>query len=82
MIDINKICCPSCGATNTSHNSWCKTHLLKRKPNKYMNLVKFDSLGYPSCEEHGAMNCVNPNRTIWRCLQCNIGIDVIRRELT
>lgn len=22
-----------------------------------------------ACVEHGAMNCVNPERTIWRCLQ-------------
>jgi tRNA nucleotidyltransferase/poly(A) polymerase len=25
------------------------------------------------CKEHGAMNCVNPERTIWRCLTCNVG---------
>lgn len=22
------------------------------------------------CVDHGAMNCVNPERTIWRCLMC------------
>lgn len=22
------------------------------------------------CIDHGAMNCVNPERTIWRCLAC------------
>lgn len=24
----------------------------------------------PSCIEHGAMNAVNPGRTMWRCLTC------------
>jgi hypothetical protein len=23
-----------------------------------------------SCVDHGAMNCVNPERSIWRCLTC------------
>jgi hypothetical protein len=23
-----------------------------------------------ACAFHGAMNCVNPERTIWRCLTC------------
>jgi hypothetical protein len=49
-----------------------------RDARKYINLVKFDRKGYPSCEEHGAMNCVNHNRTLWRCLECHIGIDVQR----
>jgi hypothetical protein len=22
------------------------------------------------CVDHGAMNCVNPERTLWRCLTC------------
>lgn len=26
-----------------------------------------------ACKEHGAMNCVNEDRTIWRCLTCNAG---------
>ena len=42
----------------------------------YTNLVKFDENGYPMCEEHGAMNCVNKDRTLWRCLECHIGINV------
>ena len=25
------------------------------------------------CREHGAMNAVNPERTIWRCLTCGVG---------
>lgn len=24
----------------------------------------------PSCIEHGAMNCVSADRTIWRCVNC------------
>lgn len=42
----------------------------------YTNLVKFDGTGYPSCEKHGAMNCVNKERTLYRCPVCHIGIDV------
>lgn len=26
--------------------------------------------GKPSCRDHRAMNAVNPDRTIWRCLAC------------
>lgn len=40
----------------------------------YVNLVKFDANGYPSCEEHGAMNCVNKPRSLWRCIMCGIGV--------
>lgn len=25
-----------------------------------------------ACSQHGAMNCVNPERTIWRCLTCHV----------
>jgi hypothetical protein len=42
----------------------------------YVNLVKFDTDGYPTCEKHGSMNCVNRERTIYRCPVCHIGIDV------
>ena len=30
---------------------------------------------YPSCSTHGAMVCVAPDRTVWRCLApgCNVG---------
>lgn len=24
----------------------------------------------PRCVDHGAMNCVSPSRTLWRCLAC------------
>lgn len=41
----------------------------------YVNLVKFDENGYPMCEEHGAMFCVNKDRTLLRCGVCHIGID-------
>lgn len=42
--------------------------------------------GYPHCSEHGAMLCVNEERTIWRCSTCHLGADLgqihayIRRE--
>lgn len=26
--------------------------------------------GKPECVDHGAMNCVTPDKTIWRCLMC------------
>jgi hypothetical protein len=26
--------------------------------------------GKPECIEHGAMNCVVPDKSIWRCLNC------------
>jgi hypothetical protein len=26
--------------------------------------------GKPACIDHGAMNCVVPDKTIWRCLMC------------
>ena len=42
----------------------------------YKNLVQFDDNGYPTCEEHGAMNCVNKDLTLWRCAECHIGIDI------
>lgn len=25
----------------------------------------------PRCIDHNAMNCVSPDRTIWRCLTCS-----------
>lgn len=28
---------------------------------------------YPRCVEHGAMLCVNEERTIWRCIACGAG---------
>ena len=42
----------------------------------YKNLIHFDENGYPTCEEHGAMNCVNKDLTLWRCTECHIGVDV------
>lgn len=27
------------------------------------------------CEEHGAMSCVNKERSLWRCTSCHIGVD-------
>lgn len=24
----------------------------------------------PDCKDHGAMNCVSADKTIWRCLMC------------
>ncbi len=31
---------------------------------------------YPSCSIHGAMNKVSRDAQLWRCLQCNIGIEL------
>lgn len=45
----------------------------KRKEG-YKNIVQFDVNGYPACEEHGAMNCVNKSRQLWRCIMCGIGV--------
>jgi len=52
----------------------------KRITKGYISLVKFDRRGYPSCELHGAMHCVNKERSIWRCPICHIGVsfDIIR----
>lgn len=41
---------------------------------KYTNLIKFDENGYPLCEEHGAMLCVNEQGSLWRCPTCHIGV--------
>lgn len=37
----------------------------------------------PECIEHGAMNCVSPDRSIWRCLTCArsaFDIDAVTRS--
>jgi hypothetical protein len=49
---------------------------MMRKSRKYISLVQFTSLGYPTCELHGAMLCMNSDKTLWRCPDCNVGIDV------
>jgi hypothetical protein len=51
-----------------------------KRQHGYVNRVMFDRNGYPSCEEHGAMNCVNKETTLWRCLACGIGIDFGTKE--
>lgn len=38
--------------------------------------VSTDGISSPCCEKHGAMLCVNPEATIYRCQSCNIGVDV------
>lgn len=45
----------------------------KRKEG-YKNIVQFDENGYPSCEKHGAMTCVNKQRLLWRCVTCGVGV--------
>lgn len=35
--------------------------------------------GKPSCQSHGAMNCVVPDMSLWRCLMCGRGTYVTRR---
>lgn len=36
---------------------------------------------YPECPVHGAMNCVSPNLKLWRCLACEIGVEVKRTDI-
>ena len=45
-----------------------------KKREKSQNIVQFDKRGYPSCEEHGAMNCVEKGRRLWRCIVCGVGV--------
>ena len=37
--------------------------------------VKLGKDGKPECYKHKAMNCVSPDRKLWRCLQiqCHVG---------
>jgi hypothetical protein len=35
--------------------------------------------GKPQCADHGAMNCVVPDRSIWRCLMCGRATYVTNR---
>lgn len=37
-------------------------------------IADFSAGTYPACSIHGAMNRVSPAQ-MWRCLQCNIGIE-------
>jgi hypothetical protein len=34
----------------------------------------------PSCKVHGAMNAVNPERNIYRCLMCHVAAFAIRDD--
>lgn len=37
--------------------------------------------GKPTCIDHGVMNCVSKDRTIWRCIECGRGaFDIQRHE--
>lgn len=36
----------------------------------WMSEIAIDTV---CCSDHGAMNLVNPEKTIWRCLTCNVG---------
>ena len=58
--------CPSCGS-----DFHIPTY---KRRTQYANLIKFDASGYPSCEKHGAMNCVNKERSLWRCSACGVGV--------
>lgn len=37
-------------------------------------IADFSAGTYPACSLHGAMNRVS-RRQMWRCLQCNIGVE-------
>jgi hypothetical protein len=39
-----------------------------------------EATGKPLCVRHGAMNCVNPELTIWRCLSCGRSCYTIRHK--
>lgn len=39
-----------------------------------LNIIKFDSDGYPHCSEHGAMNCYKYQ--IYRCVMCGIAVQL------
>lgn len=34
-----------------------------------------ENFTYPSCSIHGAMLCINIERTLYRCPSCHIGYD-------
>jgi hypothetical protein len=36
----------------------------------------FSAGRYPACSKHGAMNKVSAVAPLWRCLQCNIGVEL------
>jgi len=42
-------------------------------------LVIDDGHGLPACQRHGAMNRVDPHRSIWRCseFRCGVGAEVV-----
>jgi hypothetical protein len=42
---------------------------------KYVNLVKIVD-NTVSCEEHGAMLCVNREKTLYRCPACGVGLSI------
>lgn len=46
----------------------------REKIDNNVALLQFDSGGYPWCENHGAMNCVNKPRSVWRCSVCGKGV--------
>lgn len=40
-------------------------------------MASFQAGRYPACSEHGAMNKVSKDAELWRCLTCNIGVEII-----
>jgi hypothetical protein len=40
--------------------------------------VRFGVVQGPSCQQHGAMNAVNPERSIYRCLTCHVAAYIPR----
>lgn len=50
--------------TNSGRGEWSLRDVSTHK-------VSLDDVwNKPSCTEHGAMNCVSSDRSIWRCLNC------------
>lgn len=43
-------------------------------------MAEFSAGRYPACSLHGAMNKVAP-APLWRCLNCNIGVELIDQPI-
>lgn len=85
---LNHLICPTCYAglrRNVLRNVSDASRAKKMAKFSYLpddgmdvraNLVKFRRFPagvYPSCIYHGAMNCMNILRTLWRCTACGVG---------
>lgn len=51
--------------TNKNRGDWSLYDVTNKE------VILDDKWNKPECIEHKAMNCVNEERTIWRCLTCS-----------